>query len=153
MLVRSFVVFDQLPSTIASHYGPNGHPDGWSGRTEFFVLFWLVLAVVVGSLLGSAVLMKHIPARYLNLPHKEYWLQEGRLELARAKMEGAMWWMCASSTLLCTAVLELVIQSNLNREPLDSTLMWLVLGSYFVFTLVWTGKLLLGFSPPDGAGD
>ena len=120
-----------------------------SGKLEFFVSYGAIMGLVLLSLIGSVVLMERIPTKYLNLPHKEYWVTSGRLPEARARMSHAMWWMSAATMLLSTATLERVLRSNLTRTPLDGTLMWTVIGAYGLFTLVWTGKLVLGFSPPD----
>ena len=148
-IIRPIMVWDDLPPILATHFQADGTPDGMSARFEFFVSYGLIMGLVLLSLIGSVVLMDRIPVKYLNLPHKDYWLKSGRLPEARAKMSLAMWWMSAATMLLSTATLELVLRSNLTRTPLEGGLMWTVMGAYSLFTLVWVGKLLLGFSPPD----
>lgn len=149
MAWRSVGVFSDLPTSMASHYDAGGRPDAFTERGDFFVFYWLVTGLVVLSLVGSAELTKRIPGKFLNLPHKPYWTTEERLPIARSKVDEALWWMCAASTLLLAAILELVIQSNIARVPMSSTGMWAILIAYFTFTTVWTIQLVRSFIPPD----
>ena len=148
-VVRPWMVWGELPPLLASHFGADGTPDGMSQKTEFFVMYGLVMVFVLISLLGSVLLMEKIPVKYLNLPNKDYWLSSGKLPQAREKMSLAMWWMCAATMLLSTATLELVLQANLNRAPINSGVMWTLMGAYLIFSLGWVVKLLTAFTPPD----
>ena len=66
----------------------------------------------------------------------DFWL-DGRMEEARRILSHSMWWMTGATMLLLAAVLELVLGANLDKRPMDAALMWIVLGSYFAFTLWW----------------
>lgn len=147
---RSAFTWEKLPPVMASHFGPGGVADGASSKGLFFLLYGTILLVVLVSLLGSVVLMEKLPLKYLNLPHKEYWA-EGRMDEARKRMSAVMWQMAAGTMLLMAATLELVIHANIQRGNLNENLMWLLLGGYLVFTLVWTVNLLRTFRPPDAA--
>jgi len=64
-----------LPDHMATHFDIHGNPDGWSSKTAFFISFPLT---VVGTnlfllLLMPAIVTK-IPKRFVNIPHKDYWL-------------------------------------------------------------------------------
>lgn len=137
---------------MASHFGPGGVPNGASEKGLFFAMYAGTVLVVLLSLLGSVLLMGKLPSKYLNLPNKEYW-ERGRMGEARRRMSAAMWHMAAGTMLLFAATMEMVIQANLHHRNLDETLMWMLLGSYFIFTLVWTVKLLASFTPPDAVDE
>lgn len=136
---------------MASHFGPGGVPNGASTKGYFFTFYAAILLALLASLLGSAFLLEKIPLKYLNLPHKEYWA-EGRMSEARERMGALMWQMAAATVLLLAATLELVIVANLRRKNLNEGVMWLLLGGYFVFSLVWTVNLFRSFTPPENAG-
>lgn len=148
-VVRPLQTWEQLPAAFASHFNAAGVPDAMSDKTQFFVFYAITMGVVILSLVGSAILMQKIPEKYLNLPHKEYWLKSGKLSEVRAKMQGAMWWMCAATMLLSTVVMELVLQANMHRVPINASLMWTAIVAYLVFDLYWLFSLLTSFTPPD----
>ncbi len=147
---RAAFVYPRLPNVVASHFGAAGVPDAFSSKEQFFLIFFGTVVFTVGSLLLSVLLMHRIPPRYLNLPHKEYWLDDNRLPEARRRMAAAMWSFSAATMVLCAFVLELVIAANLEQRNLSGPAIWIALGCYTVFTLVWVVKLLVSFTPKDG---
>jgi hypothetical protein len=150
--LRAWAVYDELPQTVASHYAADGTPDGMSSKADFFLYYGLTVAFVFVVMVGSTWMIEKLPARYINLPHKEYWLESGRLPEAREKINDGMWSMTAATMLLLVGVQELVLQANLARSGMNGLLMWIMFGAYMIFSFVWTAKLLTAFTPPEGQG-
>lgn len=146
---RAAFAWSELPTIMASHFGAGGVPDAFMSKGQFFSVFAATVIVTLSSLIGSVLLMHKIPEKYLNLPHKEYWLQKDRMPEARRRMASAMWAMTAATTLLFAVTLELVVSANLARRNLDNQIMWLTLGAFMIFTLLWIVKIVLSFSPPN----
>jgi hypothetical protein len=147
-VARVLLVWDDLPSTVASHFDSQGRPDVFSSKEEFFIVYGLAMGLVFSSLLVAIPLLKVIPPKYINIPHKEYWLA-GRLDEARAKMAKALWWMCLATALLSTGVLEFVLRSNLKGTPFPSNSMLVLMVVYLGFTVVWLFQLMTSFKPPS----
>ena len=147
-VLRVILVWDELPQTLASHFDAQGKPNGFSTKEQFFIVYGLMTGFVLSTLLVGIPLMKVIPPKYLNIPHRAYWLTGGRLNEAQAKISKAMWWMCVGTATLLTVVLELVIQSNLKGSTFSSSSMLFVMGAYFLFIVIWLIKMMTSFTPP-----
>ena len=69
-----------LPPTVASHFGPGGVATGFMPEQAYLV-FMLAFVVAVPLLLAlSARLVRVLPSRLINLPHRQYWLAPPRRE-------------------------------------------------------------------------
>src|SRR5690606_14949900 len=86
-------VWDELASIVASHFDAQGRPNGFATKEQFFIVYGLMAGFVLSTLLFSIPLLKFMPVKYLNIPHREYWTTGGRLHEAIAKISAAMWWM------------------------------------------------------------
>lgn len=67
-----------LPEPVAMHFNAGGQADHWISRSHT-VVFWETLGVGVPVFfIVSALLTGLIPARFVNLPHREHWLAPER---------------------------------------------------------------------------
>jgi uncharacterized membrane protein len=67
-----------LPPVVPSHFGLGGRPDRWSPRDVYVVV---MLAMAVGlplMIAGSMRSLRTMPPRWINLPHRDYWLAAER---------------------------------------------------------------------------
>lgn len=147
--VRLIGVWDALPETMASHFGASGRPDGWMSRTAFLVAFGGVWLLCVVPLAWTGWL-RRMPAHLINLPHREYWFPERRDEAVQL-LESYLGWFAVALTALLVVALELTLQANLTRSPLDEGVFLAALGAFLVFTVVWLVVLYRAFRPPEKA--
>src|SRR5258708_21227799 len=73
VLLRAFIVYPGLPERMATHFGADGHANGWMTKVknlEFLCGLWLFVTLVVG---GFATLIGRLPNRPINPPHKIDW--------------------------------------------------------------------------------
>ena len=50
-MAAGILLWDQLPETLATHFGPDNEPNGWSSRT--FAVFGLPLFCFAGHLVSA----------------------------------------------------------------------------------------------------
>lgn len=62
------------PLQMASHFNFLGNPDGFMPKLQFFILQVQVTLVVIGMGLLMQLLVLIIPARWINMPRRDYWL-------------------------------------------------------------------------------
>ena len=62
------------PARMASHFNFQGSPDGFMPKLEFFISQGQVALTVIGLGLVMQLLVLITPARWINLPNREYWL-------------------------------------------------------------------------------
>src|SRR5262245_61072127 len=140
--------YPRVPEVMASHFGADGRPNGWSTRTTFFGLYAGGAAIAALISLGAPWLLRVAP-RWVNLPHKSYWLApERRSRTESFFAAGFAWFGCAMLALLL-AVMELALRANLGASRrLDPAMVWLVLAGFALFLAVWLTVFLSRFYRP-----
>ena len=67
-----------LPPVVASHFGPGGAANGFTSKSTY-TAFMLALVIAVPALIGfSAMFVRILPPRLINLPNRDYWLAPER---------------------------------------------------------------------------
>ncbi|GAA1850188.1 DUF1648 domain-containing protein [Brevibacterium marinum] len=67
----------RAPNQVPSHFGADGQPDDWSSKGETLAIL-VPLGVGIAVLFSIRWIWEKLPMRFLNIPHKEYWLQHGQ---------------------------------------------------------------------------
>ena len=93
-----------LPETVASHFVADGSASGFMPRDRYLA-FMLTLVVAVPSLLFiAACLASRLPVRFINVPHRQYWLAPERRAATLGSLQGfGTWAAYATLALLCVA--------------------------------------------------
>lgn len=149
--VRSISAWGALPARMASHFGSGGQPDGWQSKASFFVVFGVAGFGTALLLLAKPLLLRWVPARLINIPHREYWLVPERIDEARAKLARYLDWFSVAITLLLVVTLELVLRANTTGTRLDEAVFVPMLIGFFVFLIPWLVRFRRAFRPPGGA--
>ncbi len=76
-----------LPDRVALHFGMGGVPDRWGSRTEHLAVMGAVLALCAGLGMWPTWLLRRLPAKWLNIPHKEFWLREENMAEMYRRLE------------------------------------------------------------------
>lgn len=151
MLVRCVVAWSQLPETVASHFDGAGVPNGFQSRAMF-----MAIMISVQALLGFAFgvvprLLRHMPLRMINLPHRDYWLAPEHPERVRQALDRyvtwSMWFGCATFGLML-GIFELAVRANLTHQPMSPLLTWLLIGGYLLGTVIAIIRLHIMLKPP-----
>jgi uncharacterized membrane protein len=147
-IAQSLYYFPLLPDQVASHFGPNGQPNGFSSKTTYT---WSMLGVNVGiaaMLLGLAKTIKYLPNSLINLPHKDYWLHPDRRASSLQFVEMNLLGVAASTLCLFIAIAHLTFDANMRQAGLSPRYLGVII-ALFVFSttgnVIW---LLLRFSRP-----
>jgi hypothetical protein len=138
-----------LPAIVASHFGSEGRPNGWSTKEGFFGIYVGVLALLVASFAGLPILFRRISPAWINLPNKEYWLAPERRDDTVTVVSREMLW-CGNATIaFMIAVIELAIRANLSDSPrLSEPVMWSLLAAYLAFMVAWMIRFYRLFARP-----
>jgi uncharacterized membrane protein len=155
VLLAAYAVFHfwsyyaQLPDVMASHFDARGIANGWQSKSAFFSTFIMVgvLAVVLG--LGLPRIITRLPAQFINLPNKQYWLSpEHAAETQEYLITFFAWFGCALFVVLITAF-DFALQSNLHPENRpDIFRLWMTLAGFLAFVVAWTIRMMAKFLHP-----
>lgn len=136
----------QLPDRVATHFGINGQPNGWmtrAGHAQFTILFGLLVPAFI---LGIFASIRWFGDRYINIPHKDFWLAPERRQATYdfIQRQGAFF---AGLFILFLAGIHYSILSANARNPVSlpgSDVMWIA-GPYLVATLAWVAIFVVHF--------
>lgn len=140
-----------LPATVASHFGPGGHPDGWMSREANAGLFVGICTFMLVVFLFTPALVLKLPPGLVNLPNRNYWLSAEQREATRAKVAGLLNEFGAAILTFFFIVQGFAMQANsaapaqLNETPLLAALI-----AFLIFTALWCLKLVRAFRLPSG---
>lgn len=127
--------YPRLPEQVASHFNAAGEPDGWSERSVF-LSSWIITLGLMG-LFGPAMtwLIHVIPARFLNLPHREFWLAPERIDWTRRTIGNLVASLCGLLFVTLVALNHLTMRANLCPQPNLGSWPWMLLAANLVLTL------------------
>ena len=149
-LILMAVSLTLLPDQVAIHFGGGGYPDSWASK-EFNAAIFLVLEVPFFLLFYfSSVLPLGVSKKFLNIPNKDYWLQEENLARFQRKFGFYMTEFGVAIFIFFFCISLLALLANL-RDPvmLDSGLFIIVFIAYMSYTIWWLVKLVRGLRVPD----
>lgn len=139
-----------LPERVASHFGARGLADGWMSRGGYVLMMVLMQTVFLAVFLGSHRLVFAVSPRWVNLPHKDYWLQPERRAVTQAMLAGWLGRMGTALFLLMAVTGLLAVQANLATPArLDMPLFWAALGLFAAYTVGWCVGFYRAFRLPD----
>lgn len=137
ILTIAYVVFvlaahHKLPERIPVHFDLEGNANRTADKAEFLIVN-LALAVVLFLSFGVvAILVDRIPARFINLPNKDYWLAPERRKESIMRFNAWYLWMGNLSVVFMLYVSCQVYRTGIGQaEKLQFG--WLELGLYFLF--------------------
>jgi len=87
LIIQAGMAFNSLPETIATHFNIEGEADQFSGKSVFF-LFWFVLVAVINIWVPlMPTMIRKLPESLISTPNRKFWLaDQSRKELFIQKM-------------------------------------------------------------------
>ena len=142
----------ELPARFATHFSFSGVPNGWSSHSSYLTTMSLtgVLMPLIMVVLMSAP--RWIPSRFINIPHREYWLAPERREESVSWTQRHSIWLAILTVIFLAIVHHSILQANLLQPPRLSALepmigVALMLGGVLFFMV----KMMLRFQRPPSA--
>lgn len=139
----------QLPERVATHFGFEGRADGWMSRSAYQI-FEIALPLVIGLIFtGTSALVRFVPAKYVNLPRKDYWLVPERRALTAAMIRSRMTWLACLMTLFFGGLHVLTLEANRvlpAQLPMGGLLMVVI--AFLISLMIWVILLLMRFAEP-----
>jgi len=142
-LVASYGLFlalnyGALPERVATHFGVSGEANGWMGRQEFVLFQAGLLALLASVFFLLPRLLAGMPARWVNVPNRDYWLTPEHRPEFDALLAGSMAWMGVLVLGLMVSILALTVKVNLSPSPrLPASAAGLLLGLFVAAEVAW----------------
>jgi uncharacterized membrane protein len=128
-----------LPERMAVHFGADGEANGWMSRSADLILLGGLGVGMPLLFVALSLLTGLIPARFVNIPHREYWLSPERRAQTRAYISRQMIWMSCLMVLFLAGIHGLTIQSNHVTPPhLAMNLFWTLVVGFLAGVASWS---------------
>ncbi len=114
----------RLPERVATHFNAVGQPNGWMTRDQHLVWQWVAFTFVGLLMQGLVWLQGRLPAEYVNLPHRDYWLAPERRAATQDWLSSLL---LISGSLLVgffLVLFHLVYRTNLTASPSLTNWVW-----------------------------
>ena len=136
LIIRIAAVWGELPETMASHFGFSGEPDAWMSKQGFFFFMALIGGGTVALLFAMRRFLLRLPAHWINLPNREYWLanDERRVE-GLSRLSWFLEWMGMATAALLAVATEFAIRANLRQSAFENGPFLVFLLLYFAFVI------------------
>lgn len=149
LAAQAFYYYPLLPERMASHFGPDGRPNGWTTRDGFFAIIAFVVFIEGAAFLGLPRILGRFPVALINLPNKHYWLAPERKEESLSWLALKMAWFGAAILAMIAVVNHMVILANLSAETRLSDGVVAVVVAFLTFTAFWIGAIYRHFRLPE----
>lgn len=136
-----------MPSTVASHFGPAGVADRFMPREAYLRLMGIFSIAVPLFIALCSNLLRILPVRMINLPHRDYWLAAKRKEETFAFFHNhGIVFSVITAAFLCFVHWSVTRANRLVPPHLSMSYLCTAMG-FFVFVLIiWIGVLIAHFS-------
>ncbi len=149
-IIISFVSYLILPDEVAIHFGFGGKPDSWASKEVNLIATVAIQLIVFLVCYIPLRFLDAIPARYINIPNKDYWLSPENLPAAKNKLNSLMPQFGIATYLLFNMVLILTVDANLSDPvQLKGSIFLIGLAIYAVFIVLWLIRCILSFRLPE----
>ena len=148
------LLYPQLPDPMASHFNGSGAATAWMAKSAFFMLFPIVILAAGVPIFLVPLSIAKLPNTRINLANKEYWLApERRAETIQYVGIQMGWFGCAVLALLLCTLYNAVAANLRPSHTFDSGSLYIALGAFFAFLIVWLVRLLTHFGQvPENSG-
>jgi serine/threonine protein kinase len=134
----------QLPVQVASHFGAEGQPNGWMSRSTYLVFLGAMPLLFGGMAILISWLTQHLPARFINIPRRDFWLTPERRPETAAFLRQRMFWLSVLMTLFFAGLHLLTVHANRltpARLSLDGLLPLIIV--FLLAMIIWIVSLLM----------
>ena len=135
-----------LPPQMASHFNASGEADGWMS-TEAYLRFIALFGAGL-PLLWVVIpqTFRYLPAQFLNMPNRDYWLAPERREETNSYLIRHFLWFGSMQVGLAGGIHLVVYQANQSTPArMASGLMLGLLGLFLVGAGLWAITMIRHF--------
>ena len=137
-IIQSIYYYTQLPEIVASHFGTSGTPDDWMPRFGNLCVSSTIFICMTSIMFYAPKLMTILPARFINLPNRDYWMDHNRKKQTIQDVAERMSLFGFVINSFLIFITHMVFVANMSQPvKLDENTVLLALGIFMLFTAGW----------------
>jgi uncharacterized membrane protein len=141
--------FPLLPDRLASHFNASGMPNGWMTKSQFLVIYGVVLVPALAIEFWVSHRIANKPDASLNLPNKEYWLAPERRAGTFGYFETFFAWYGCIFLFVVVFAMGLAMRANFDAPPrLPTGPIFSDIAGFVVFNVAAVIAMFRRFSMP-----
>jgi hypothetical protein len=138
-----------LPERAATHFGVNGRADGWMGRAEYTTFISLLGLGLPAFTAVMGLLTRFLPAQFVNIPHRDYWLApERRPETSAYLLRQCLWLACLLVGFVGWMHYLTIVANRSTPVGMPSQMLWGGLAVFLAGLGVWIALMVAHFRKP-----
>lgn len=138
-----------LPARVATHFGLGGMADGWGSNYANALIATGIHVFLFFSLYFSPQLVLLFPAKWINLPNKDYWLHPDILPQTKAKISVLIWQFGVALFVFLLVIGLLALHANMAKPVhLNEAILFSALGILLIYAVWWTIVFFRAFRLP-----
>ena len=145
--------YSHLPDTVASHFNINNAADGWMSKKSFLIIQLATTVVLSGMFLLITYFTPKLPNSIINLPNKEYWLNEERREESLKIFQRFIYWFGSLTLGFLTLIFQEVYLVNLQGKGKLSSSIWIYLIVFLAVLTFILIKMIMYFNKTNNKGE
>lgn len=138
----------QLPERVAIHFGADGNPNDWLGKTGATILSSGLLVGIPLFFAMIPMVVQRLPTAMINIPNREYWFAPERREESLKALSSFMAWFNVAITTFVVCINHITFVANRDAQPLAMGLFGTALVAFLLTTFVGVGFMIRRFSRP-----
>ena len=136
-----------LPERVATHFGIAGRPNGWMTRTGYLVFTAAFPLLLAAFFAGITALIKVLPARFVNIPNRAFWLAPERRATTTVRIRHWLAGLLCLMTLFFAGLHVLTIVANRSAPPqLPMGGLLLLVIVFLLALMIWLSMFLMRFA-------
>lgn len=136
-VLQAAYYYPKMPDVMATHFRFAGAADGWSSRVSFAARYGLTEALFLVLAFGIPALIERLPSRWVNIPHREIWLEPPHRERTISELRIWMRWFGALTLGFLVATAQFIYMANLTGEAPQLAASYTAVLIGFVAALLW----------------
>jgi uncharacterized membrane protein len=139
-----------LPENLATSFNFAGEPECWMSRTSYMLFVSGMGSLVIIAIAIIGLLCAYLPAKWCNVPHRDYWFApERRVETKRYIFQQMLWFDCLLSCFLIAVHFSTIHANKIMPQHLPGAEFFSIVSCFVAGTLIWVLMLLLHFARTD----
>lgn len=145
-LIIPIFFYNNLPDKVASHFNFRNEADAWMNKSSYIFFHYGLIIFFTLTFVGLAYIIPKLPKTLINIPNKDYWLNEKRKDFTFLILRTLLFHLATLCILLFIVVDYLVYNANINGTNKLWSFSWFVIIIFLFATGYFTIKFILFFN-------